>query len=376
MKVFLDLDGVISDFDKQLCELLGKPLDRDYDFGNDPKVWAKIDKAGEKFWSSMKWMPDGHELWDAIKKYDPIILSSPSNHPTSVEGKKIWLKENLPGVPYHIEKHKEKYADKDSILIDDREKNIKKWESASGIGILHKNAKNTIDKLEKIMERNDKEASKRVVEDPTGRRVIVPMPRMQDTFTTQQRHTHRIPPLKGKGSKYDRREFKRIELSAARVVLAYLRSSIESTEKIVDIGEKRMEHYHQHPKILLDKDLLDKIRKEYVGEYKGVKFYFVDGDLLRERIDIDYTLGGNPGRYTYIPEGNVWSEKIPEKKDHTPVFIHEYKEMRKMIDHGWSYDKAHEYASGLEKKYRLQDRTPSNNPLDDFKEYMKNHPDR
>jgi 5'(3')-deoxyribonucleotidase len=149
MFIFVDLDGVITNFQKKLSELLGHPVKKE--FGDDPKIWAAISRAGKKFWSEMEWMPDGRELWEAIEIYDPTILSAPSNHPSSVEGKKEWLKENLPDVPYIIEQKKEKHAGKDKILIDDREKNIKKWEEAGGIGILHKDAKTTIDKLKKVM---------------------------------------------------------------------------------------------------------------------------------------------------------------------------------------------------------------------------------
>jgi len=227
MKILADLDGVLTDFSKQLCELLDKPLDRDYDFGNDPKVWAKISKAGKEFWSEMEFMPDGRELWDAIKKYDPTILSSPTRHPSSIEGKKIWLKKNLPGVPYIIESKKEKYAKKDAILIDDREKNIKKWEDAGGIGILHKNAEDTIKKLNKIMDK-EKEATQ-TIKDPEGKNIILMKPRMQDVFTPKMIEKP-IPPKKGKGAPYKRQEFKRVEWTARdagladRVLLRYMYS--------------------------------------------------------------------------------------------------------------------------------------------------------
>ncbi len=162
-KCFVDLDGVLTDFEKKLAETLGKKLDREWDFGNDPKVWAKIDDAGEEFWVTMEWMPDGHELWDYIKDFKPTVLTSPSRHPTSKSGKKIWLKENLPGVPAIIDSKKEEYAKDGYILIDDREKNIKKWEEAGGIGVLHKDTKSTIKKLKKIMDEKEKESNDLVV---------------------------------------------------------------------------------------------------------------------------------------------------------------------------------------------------------------------
>ena len=157
-KIFVDLDGVLTDFDKQLAELLNKKLVRGWDFGNDPKVWAKIAHAGEKFWSEMAWMPDGHDLWEYIKDFKPTVLTAPTRHPSSKTGKKIWLKENLPGVPAIIDSKKEQYAKEGYILIDDREKNIKKWEEAGGTGILHKDAESSIKELKKIMEEQEKDA--------------------------------------------------------------------------------------------------------------------------------------------------------------------------------------------------------------------------
>jgi len=157
--LYVDLDSVLTDFDKQLADLLDKPLERGWDFGNDPKIWKKIDDAGEEFWKSMPWMSDGHELWNAVKKYEPTILTAPSRHPSSTAGKKLWLKENLPNVLYIIDHKKYTYAKDGYILIDDSEKHIKKWEDAGGTGILHKDAKSTIKKLEEIMSYKKKEAS-------------------------------------------------------------------------------------------------------------------------------------------------------------------------------------------------------------------------
>lgn len=231
-KIYVDMDSVLTDFEKQLAELLDRPLERGWDFGNDPKVWSKISKAGEDFWVSMKWMPDGRELWDAVKKYDPTILSAPTRHPSSVSGKKKWLKENLPGVPYIIESKKEQYAEKDAILIDDREKNIKKWEDAGGIGILYKNADSTIKKLGEIMSK-EKNAAVKTIEDPAGRRIVVDKPRMTEVFSPVQTRRTVMSPERGKGSPYNRRREKKDwqffdnRAAADRVVLFYLRGVSE-----------------------------------------------------------------------------------------------------------------------------------------------------
>jgi hypothetical protein len=159
-KIYVDMDGVLTDFDKQIADLLKKPLKRNWDFGSESWIWKKIDKAGKDFWAKMPWMPSGKKLWNALKKYNPTILTAPSRHSSSKTGKRLWLKEHLPDVPFIIELKKYKYADRDSVLIDDREKNIKKWKKAGGIAIHYKNLTNTLKKLDKIMS-EDKESKKR-----------------------------------------------------------------------------------------------------------------------------------------------------------------------------------------------------------------------
>lgn len=159
MRLYVDMDGVLTDFMKKLCGILDMPLDRDFEFGNDTKVWKKIDSAGKEFWAGMEWMPGAkEELWNELSEHDPVLLTSPSNHPSSVEGKKEWIDAHVPGTPFIIEQEKEKYADPDAVLIDDREKNIEKWRKAGGTGILHKTNENTLKELRKILSKKEKQA--------------------------------------------------------------------------------------------------------------------------------------------------------------------------------------------------------------------------
>lgn len=160
MRLYVDMDGVLTDFTKQLCKLLSIPLDRNFEFGNDTRVWREIDEAGEKFWAEMDWMPDAEKkLWEELSKHNPTLLTSPSNHASSVEGKKKWINRNTPETPFIIEHEKEKYAAPDAVLIDDREKNIEKWEKAGGTGILHRSNEETLEELSRILSRKEKEAS-------------------------------------------------------------------------------------------------------------------------------------------------------------------------------------------------------------------------
>jgi hypothetical protein len=45
---------------------------------------------------------------------------------------------------------KQEFASPNSILIDDREKNIEQWRNAGGIGVLHTDAASTIKQLKDL----------------------------------------------------------------------------------------------------------------------------------------------------------------------------------------------------------------------------------
>ena len=105
----------------------------------------------------MIWMPDGKILWNYIKHYNPIILSSPARTKECKEGKVEWIKRELQPVPqYIIDPQKQKYARQNAILIDDTKDNLVKWEAAGGIGVLHRSAQGSIQQLKIIMGNNEK----------------------------------------------------------------------------------------------------------------------------------------------------------------------------------------------------------------------------
>lgn len=151
-KIFCDLDGVLSDFSKAYLNLTGIDLKGKY--VDLPDFWKSIDKAGEKFWSEMEWKKDGKELWNHIKQFDPIILSAPSDNITSITGKFKWITKNIPGTKLILRKKEKKHEfakDKFCILIDDMEETIKRWNNAGGTGIHHISTKETIKRLEDIL---------------------------------------------------------------------------------------------------------------------------------------------------------------------------------------------------------------------------------
>ena len=152
-KIFCDMDGVLTDFNKRFEYFGGLTPDEYQAKFSKSQFWKLIDdKVGFEFWAKMPWMPDGKQLWSYIEKYKPMLLSAPSQKPSSRYGKRVWVNDNLPGVKLILAKreNKQDYSKPNRILIDDRADNIEEWKSKGGIGILHTSAADTIEKLKQI----------------------------------------------------------------------------------------------------------------------------------------------------------------------------------------------------------------------------------
>ena len=151
-KIFSDMDGVITDFNNRYKKYAGMmPAEYEKKFGKD-KFWELADAEGVAFWVGMPWMEDGKDYWNYIKDYNVELLSSPSRSETSRLGKRLWVRNNLPGIKLTLAQayNKQNYAAPNHILIDDRESNIEQWRDKGGIGILHTSAADTIQQLKDL----------------------------------------------------------------------------------------------------------------------------------------------------------------------------------------------------------------------------------
>jgi len=151
-KIFLDMDGVLVNFDQQFQELTGMmPREFESKYSSD-KFWEEIDGAGVGFWRGMKWMPGGEALYNRASQHDHALLSSPSRSEVSKIGKRLWRRDKTPDTKLILARsyNKRKYAAPNHILIDDREDNIQQWKDAGGIGILYKSAEQVNAELDKL----------------------------------------------------------------------------------------------------------------------------------------------------------------------------------------------------------------------------------
>src|SRR6056300_891737 len=155
-KIYCDMDGVLTNFESRFEHLSGMhPQEYEKKFGTE-QFWHLIDtKIGVRFWVGMDWMPQGKQLWDFIKPYQPDLLTSPSRHDTSRLGKNLWVRNNLnpkPKTIFAYSADKKRYANENSILIDDKKSNINEWASHGGIAIRCKDGdvNHVIQKLQEL----------------------------------------------------------------------------------------------------------------------------------------------------------------------------------------------------------------------------------
>jgi PAS domain-containing protein len=151
--IYCDMDGVIADFDARFRELAKMSPDQYEEKYGIEKFWNFIDnEIGVRFWVGIPWMQDGKQLWEYIKKYKPTLLSAPSRNNESRLGKRLWVKKHIPGNKLVLASrvNKQDYAKPNAILIDDRPDTIVEWENKGGVGILHKSAEETIQKLKSL----------------------------------------------------------------------------------------------------------------------------------------------------------------------------------------------------------------------------------
>ena len=149
MKICLDIDDVLADWRggiRRLFNYKGEFLSKnaDVDIGIPmEEFWHKVANAKEDFWLNLDIYPHAIELYQACANYgEVILLTSPSGwkevSPWASLGKILWIQHHfgpnfqdyLIGKPKHFCSHYE------SVLIDDTEANITKFDEHGGYGIV------------------------------------------------------------------------------------------------------------------------------------------------------------------------------------------------------------------------------------------------
>ena len=149
-RLFLDADGVLADFDRGACELLGmKPKAFIAKHGRG-EFWKRLAKA-TNFYGSLHEIPDARVLFEGVKHLSPTILTGLPLGPWAAPKKIEWAADHFPGVPIItcMARDKHKHMHPGDVLVDDREKHRAEYEAAGAVFVHHKNAEDSLRQLAK-----------------------------------------------------------------------------------------------------------------------------------------------------------------------------------------------------------------------------------
>lgn len=157
-KIYLDMDGVLTDFEGRFAKKFGYPAMSVRDRKNFSQEWPEF--IQDKEFETLEWISGGEELLKFIRKFPEIpveMLTSSGGqkyHNEVTRQKKVWLKKM--GIAYKPNvvpgrKFKAEYAAEGFVLIDDVEEIINSFNAAGGIGIHHTDVNITVKMLESLL---------------------------------------------------------------------------------------------------------------------------------------------------------------------------------------------------------------------------------
>ena len=154
-KIYVDMDGVLSDWEAQFKRYSGGiPVDTYDNLHGKQNRFNLVNKNSPEYYANMPWMKDGKLLYNFVNSFPNVQILSHAPDAKSKIGKQQWLKDK--GITFEANlvpnrKDKSKFATDDSVLIDDREDVVNDFINAGGKAILHTNSIDTINQLKEIL---------------------------------------------------------------------------------------------------------------------------------------------------------------------------------------------------------------------------------
>ena len=148
MKLFLDLDGVLADFDRGVQAVTGQrpetlPL---------KAMWRALARA-PGFFETLEFMQDAEALWRFCAAHHPTILTGLPLGAWAPEQKRRWVARMLGAhVPVItcMSREKARWSGPGHVLVDDRASTRAAWEAAGGVFIHHTDAATSIAALRRL----------------------------------------------------------------------------------------------------------------------------------------------------------------------------------------------------------------------------------
>jgi 5'(3')-deoxyribonucleotidase len=152
MKLFLDIDGVLSDFVWAICTAHNRPRpyidDQNLGVYDLEKIWGMSQEEfwgptnNKFFWRDMPLMHDALAILTMCESYisaqNICLLSSPTIHSASLAGKQEWIFHHFPqyAKKYLLGSGKYFCANEQTVLVDDRDVNLSMFRLHGGKGVI------------------------------------------------------------------------------------------------------------------------------------------------------------------------------------------------------------------------------------------------
>ena len=158
--IYLDMDGVVADFDAYAHSVLGH---RSEDGQWHKDKWSKL-RDNPRMYRDLPLTPEADRLVEFCRdyvlsrNYSLLFLTAvPKNNDVhwAFYDKVIWAQNYYPDIPVMFgpfSKDKYVHCNPGDVLIDDRSSNISEWIAAGGIGIKHRygDLENTVKQLKEV----------------------------------------------------------------------------------------------------------------------------------------------------------------------------------------------------------------------------------
>lgn len=158
--IYLDMDGVVADFDEYAKRTLGVPPSQGI-YPND--IWNQL-ASNDRIYRDLVLCKEANTLVESIREialankiYIKFLTAVPKGNdvPWAFYDKVEWAQKYFPGIPVMFgpfSKDKHTHCKPDDILIDDRLSNIEEWASAGGHAILYTgDAQDAITKVKQVL---------------------------------------------------------------------------------------------------------------------------------------------------------------------------------------------------------------------------------
>eukprot|EP01064_Diplonema_japonicum_P032593 TRINITY_DN6167_c0_g1_i2.p1 TRINITY_DN6167_c0_g1~~TRINITY_DN6167_c0_g1_i2.p1 ORF type:complete len:190 (+),score=38.31 TRINITY_DN6167_c0_g1_i2:42-572(+) len=147
-RVFVDLDGVLADFEKGLKTQGVTDLK-----ANPTAGWNKL-KEADGFFENLEWMEGARPMWDHLVPHQPIILTGLPRGNWAAPQKRKWVSTQIGThvtVITCMKHEKPRMSTVGNLLIDDAEDTCLWWRKKGGTAIHHTSPEATIDALKDIL---------------------------------------------------------------------------------------------------------------------------------------------------------------------------------------------------------------------------------